>query len=290
MDYHDDISEVKRDILNIGKQNFIIVTGGIGDFLSINYFLSFGNKINIIFISKQSSKLKYLFNFYYPEKKYYSLYFNFSLINRPGFENTQELYKYFPNLNHIFVLNISEYFRVIRSKYLKVMPNKILTEIVKKDIKQIYNIPDMFAVINPYTEDIRINCIKCNFIHKGIYRCGLSRNFINDDYTNVFNFLKEKKIPGVIISIIPIDIPNNYKDNIINLSTSKIDIIDCIEIVKQCDYFFGIDSLFSVIASKNLHKNNIYIKCNNKHGINNKDIYWFPNKNINLQSFINIKY
>ena len=69
-----------------------------------------------------------------------------------------------------------------------------------------------------------------------------------------------------------------------------MDIIDCIELVKQCSYFFGIDSFFSVIASKLLPSNNIYVKCNNHHGYNNKDIYWFPNKNINLQSFINIKY
>ena len=69
-----------------------------------------------------------------------------------------------------------------------------------------------------------------------------------------------------------------------------MDIIDCIELVKQCSYFFGIDSFFSVIASKLLPSNNIYVKCNNNHGHNNKDIYWFPNKNIILQSFINIKY
>ena len=31
---------------------------------------------------------------------------------------------------------------------------------------------------------------------------------------------------------------------------------------------------------------NLYVKCNNNHGHNYKDIYWYPNKNINLQSLI----
>jgi len=78
--------------------------------------------------------------------------------------------------------------------------------------------------------------------------------------------------------------------NIINLSNNQTSIFDCIELVKQCSYFFGIDGMLSVIASKLLPINNIYIKCNNKHAHNNKDVYWYPNRDINLQSFINIKY
>jgi len=61
-------------------------------------------------------------------------------------------------------------------------------------------------------------------------------------------------------------------------------------LVKQCKYFFGVDSVFSVIASKILKRDSIYIKCNNHNAYNNKHIYWFPNKNINVGSYINIKY
>jgi hypothetical protein len=291
MNSYNDISEIKRDILYINQPNFIIVTGGVGDFLTLDYFFSFGNTKNIIFISNQSLKLKHLFNFYYPEKKHYSLYFNFSLINKPGFNSTDELLSFFPELHDIRVVNISEYFPLIRTSYLIVMTNTIISKIIKKDIKHIYRIPDNFALISPYTQDINIHCIKCNILHSHLSKCGLSRNFVCRDYTNIFDFLKEKKITGVIISIIPINIPDKYKDfDIINLSHSKIDIIDCIEIVKQCGYFFGIDSFLSVIASKILPQNNIYIKCNNLHGLINKDVYWFPNKNINLQRFIDIKY
>jgi hypothetical protein len=289
---YDSISTVYNDIVIYGKDNFIIVTGGIGDFLTVNYFLSYGKEKNIIFISKQSLKLKKIFTFYYPEKKKYALYFNFSLIDKPGFTTNEELLSFFPKLKIIDALYISEYFPLIRNHFLTIQNNKILTEIVKNNIRDVFNIPEIFAIINPYTEDNRINCINCNVIHKGICSsCNLTRNFVYEDYINIFNFLKEKKILGVIISVIPITIPNSFKDiNIINLSLTVINIIDCIELVKQCSYFFGIDSVFSVIASKILQSNNIYVKCNNQHGHNNKDIYWFPNKNINLQSFINIKY
>ena len=288
---YDSISTVNHDILTYGKDNFIVVTGGIGDFLTINYFLSYGDQKNIIFISKQSLKLKKIFTFYYPEKKFYAIYFNFSSIGKPGFTNNKELLKFYPKLNIINSVHISDYFPLIRNYKLTIQNNKILTEIVKNNIRNVFNIPEIFAIINPYTEDNRINCINCNIIHKNINSCKLTRNFIYKDYINIFNFLKKKKITGVIISVVPITIPNEFENiRVINLSLTKMDIIDCIELVKQCSYFFGIDSFFSVIASKLLPSNNIYVKCNNNHGHNNKDIYWFPNKNIILQSFINIKY
>jgi hypothetical protein len=289
---HDKLIHVLNDVKNIGEKNFIIVTGGIGDFLTINYYLSFGDNINIIFISKQSLRLKRLFYFYYPSKKFYSLYFDFSLIKKPGFDRTDELIKFFPLLKNIKTVNIPEYFSLIREKkLLKIVDDNILTKIFKKDIRNVFNIPENYAIINPYTEDNRIYCTKCDIIHQGLTNCGLTRNFVLNDYKNIFCFLKEKNITGVIISVLPINIPDDHiSNNLINLSNNKIDIIDCIELVKQCDYFFGIDSVFSVIASKILPPNNIYVKCNNTNGYNNKDLYWFPNKNINLQSYININY
>lgn len=187
------------------------------------------------------------------------------------------------------IINISEHFPLIRNMIKtdkNINNNFIINNNLIKDTKEKFNIPEIFAIINPYTEDDRIHCINCNFIHKGIQPCGLTRNFIDKDYVNILNFLYKKNITGVIISIQPIYLKKFKNINIINLSLSKLDIVDCIELVKQSTYFFGIDSFFSVIASKILHHNNIYVKCNNNNGHINKDIYWYPNKNINLQSLI----
>ena len=291
MDTHNSLMEILSDIVEFGKNNFIIVTGGIGDFLTVDYFFLYTYKKNIIFISKQSLKLRNVLNFYKKkDKNFYSLYYDFSLINKPGFDNSDELINVFPFFKNINIVNISEQFQLIR-KIIKtkknINNNFIINNNLIKDIKEKFNIPEIFAIINPYTEDNRIHCINCNFIHKGLQSCGLTRNFISTDYVNIFKFLEEKNITGVIISIQPIYLKDSFENiNIINLSLSKLDIIDCIELVKQCTYFFGVDSFFSVIASKILHHNNIYVKCNNNHGHNYKDIYWYPNKNINLQSLI----
>ena len=293
METHNDIKDVLLDIETFGEDTFIIITGGIGDFLTIDKFYSFSEKKNIIFITKQSLILKNILQFYNKTNKFYSLYFDFALIGKPGFDNTNEMISFFPKLKNINTINISGYFPLIRNliNSNNVASYNFLSNKTIINVKHKFKIPECFALINPYTEDTRIHCIKCKNPHKGKQKCKITRNFVNTDYSNIFNFLKNKQIVGVIISIIPIQIPDMYKDiNIINLSYNKLSIIECIELTKQCNYFFGIDSLFSVISCSFLPCDNIYIKCNNKHGYKNKDLYWYPYKDINLQRFINIKY
>lgn len=293
MELHNNIKEVLLDIKTFGVNKFVIITGGIGDFLTIDYFFPYSETKNIIFITKQSLKLRKILGFYNKKNKFYSLYFNFDLFGKPGFDHSHELIKFFPALKNIKTINISEYFPLIRNliNSKNITGKNMLFTKTSIDIKQKFNVPEYFALINPYTEDFRLNCIHCNQIHNGRQQCRLTRNYVDTDYSNVFNFLKTKQIVGVIISITPIIIPDMYKDvNIINLSYNKLSIIDCIELTKQCNYFFGIDSVFSVIACKCLPRDHIYIKCNHSHGYNNKDIYWYPHKDIHLQRFINIKY
>jgi Tfp pilus assembly protein PilZ len=292
MELHNVINDVLLDINTFGVNKFIIITGGIGDFLTIDYFFSFSEKHNIIFITTQSLKLKTILQFYNKTNKFYSLYFDFSLIGKPGFDKTIELFKFFPELKNIKTINITEYFPLIRNliNSKKVIGYNMLFNETIIDIKNKFNIPDKFALINPYTEDTRLHCIKCKKPHNGKQKCRLTRNFVNTDYVNVFNFLKKTQIIGVIISITPIHIPDMYKDiNVINLSYNNLSIIDCIELSKQCTYFFGIDSLFAIIVSKILPGQNIYIKCNNNNGFNNKELYWYPFNNITHGRFINCK-
>lgn len=293
--FHDTIKTLLSDVVKYGKQNFIIFTGGIGDFLTIDIFFLFSKYKNIIFISNQSLLLKKILYFYKDKintNKYYSLYFNFSLIQKPGFNTTNELLKYFPILKNINIINISDYFPIIRkinlTNNLNMKNSNIFFKKVENNIKDNFHIPEKFALINPYTEDNKINCIECKYLHTKNNSCRLTRNFISEDYLNIINFLKKNNITGVIISIKSIYIPIVCSEvEIINLS-NKLKIEECIELVKKCNYFFGIDGAFSVIASKILPPNNIYVKCNNKNGYDNKDIYWYPNKNINLQRFITI--
>jgi len=276
------------------KEKYIIILGGIGDFLTINYIYNFAENNNIIFISKQSLILKKLLkSISIFKNKYFSIYFDFDTINKPGFNCSLELLEHFPQLSMIPIINIGEYFPKIRENYIQQPSNK-LKDICKfthqkliHNIKLKFNLPDNIVFISPFTEDNRVNCIKCNVIHSTNSNCIYTRNFVGIDYHNTCVFLKNRNLIGVIISLTEIVIPENIrKQNLfINLS-KKTTLLEGIEILKTCKYYVGIDTLFSVIASKILSKNNIFIKCNNKHAYDYQDIYYFPQQNLNINSFI----
>jgi len=280
------------------KKKYVIITGGIGDFLALDYIYKFSRINNIIFISSQSLKLKQLLkDIPLYQNKYFAINFNFKKINKPGFDCSSELIHYIPlisNFSNIKIINISDYFPKIRNNIniLKNNPqnwgSKIMNIKLINNIKERFNLPNNIVFISPITEDNRINCIKCNNTHtlfnsKG---CILTRNFIENDYIATSNFLKQNNLIGVIVSSMNINIPQYMDQNIfINLST-KTTLLECIEILKISKYYIGIDGLFSIIASKIINKKNIFIKSNNKHLYNNKDIYYFPHKNLNISSFI----
>jgi hypothetical protein len=287
---HDNLNDILSKIEN-NENKYIIVTGGIGDFLTIEYFFSLSKKYNIIFVSKQSTCLKSLMYSYKLPNKYYSLNFNFELIGKPGFNDSSELLKYFPEFEKIKIVNISNYFLIIKNiitKNKKINTNSIFfNNKINEYIKNKYNIPDNFVLMCPYTEDSRIDCIKCNIIHKQISTCKLTRNFIVDDYVTILNFCKKKYLFCLIISPILINIPEKYNNSkIINLS-GKTSLFESIEISKMCTFYMGIDSFLTVILSKIKESNKIYIKCNNNHGRTYKNVYWFPHKDIKLYETIN---
>jgi hypothetical protein len=298
MDEYDDINTLLStyDSKPINeKKKYIIVTGGIGDFIALDYIYKFSVLNNIIFISSQSIKLRNLLKqIPFLKNEYYALYFDFKLINKPGFDNNQQLFTYFPllNNNHIKTINISDYFPKIKTHLLRFhkLGCAITHRKIIEDIKLKFNLPENLVFITPFTEDNRIDCIKCNKIHTftNKKKCTLTRNFINYDYLNTINFLKNNNLIGVIISSTYIEIPEGIDKNLfINLSNSTT-LLEAIEILKISKYYIGIDGLFSIVASKILDKNNIFIKSNNKHLYRWKHVYYLPN-NGNISSFINFK-
>jgi|688.fasta_scaffold90150_2 hypothetical protein len=311
MDEHDDLNYIINIYKNepVSEQNkYIIVTGGIGDFIALDYLYNFSKLNNIIFISKQSLTIKKLLNnvdyfkllnnenFQLYKNKYFSVYFDFKIINKPGFNDLNEIIKHIPLVNEIAnikVINISDYFPYIKKNinnfYLKsnIYGSKIVSKKIILDIKDKFCLPDNIVFINPYTEDNRVNCIKCNIIHSGINKCRLTRNFLNTDYENIYNFLKNNNLFGVIISSKEIIVPSEFSNLFINLSC-KTTLLESIEILKVCNYYIGIDGLFSIVASKIFSEDKIFIKSNNKHLYENSMVYYFPKNKVNINSFIKI--
>jgi hypothetical protein len=113
-----------------------------------------------------------------------------------------------------------------------------------------------------------------------------SRNFTKIDFNGTYKILKNNNLIGVIISNKQVAIDDSMNDHFINLST-KTTLLESIEIMKKCKFYIGIDSLFSIIASKIFNSRNIYIKSNNQGFYINKNIYCFPRgKPINPCNFI----
>lgn len=78
MDTHNTLEEVLSNIIEFGKNNFIIVTGGIGDFLTVDSFFLYTCTKNIIFITKQSLQLRNVLNFY--KKKMIKNFIQYTMI------------------------------------------------------------------------------------------------------------------------------------------------------------------------------------------------------------------
>ena len=101
-------------------------------------------------------------------------------------------------------------------------------------------------------------------MHTETNNCIVTRNFTIKDYYNTESILKSNKMIGVIVTDVESILPDKIKDSFINLS-GKTSIEESIEIMKACHGYIGIDSFLSVFATKIFDKNNVIIKCYNKH-------------------------
>jgi hypothetical protein len=288
-----------NDIIVFMKHNrdkiYAYVICGVGDFICIDYFLYFKN-IHFIFVSKSSLLLKTLLMETEKHNKnntrHFAVYFNFDILNRPGFSNVNEMFNYVPNLK---ILNTISKIKIVDIKLFhhikkNIINTKINIQLYNQNnrflkttycnVKQQFSLPDNIFLICPYTRDNRVDCILCNNKHTEIYNCIATRNFTINDYYNTEKILTKNKMIGVIVTDMQYNLPDSINNSFINLS-GKTSIEESIEILKSCHGYIGIDSFLSVVASKIFDNNNVFIKCYNKHGYDWKDLYWYENIEIN---------
>ena len=292
-----------NDVINYVKLNknkkYAFVICGVGDFICIDYFLNFKD-IHFIFVSKSSLLLKTLLMETEKNKndlrlQHFAVYFNFDILNRPGFNDVNEMFERLPDLK---ILNKISQLHVVDIKLFKCIQNIIncnpKIEALNKnnrflkttycDLKK-FNLPDNIILICPYTQDNRVQCILCDKMHTETNNCIVTRNFTIKDYYNTESILKSNKMIGVIVTDVESILPDKIKDSFINLS-GKTSIEESIEIMKACHGYIGIDSFLSVFATKIFDNSNVIIKCYNKHGYEWKDVYWYP-LNLKLNNFKN---
>jgi hypothetical protein len=293
-----------NDVINYVKLNknkkYAFVICGVGDFICIDYFLNFKD-IHFIFVSKSSLLLKTLLMETEKNNKsnirHFAVYFNFDILNRPGFNDTNEMFERLPYLK---LLNKISQINVVDIKLFKYIQNIIncnpKIEALNKnnrflnktycDVKKKFNLPENIMLICPYTQDNRVQCILCDKMHTETNDCIATRNFTIKDYYDTESILKSNKMIGVIVSEAQyINLPDETKKSFIDL-TGKTSIQESLEILKLSSGYIGIDSFLSVFATKIFDNNNVIIKCYNKHGYEWKDVYWYP-LNLKLNNFKN---
>ena len=289
---YDNVNYVINYVQLNKNKKYAFVICGVGDFICIDYFLNFKD-IHFIFVSKSSLLLKSLSmkteKYNKSNIRHFAVYFNFDILNRPGFNDTNEMFERLPYLkilNKISQINVVDInlFKHIRQNIINCNPkiealnkNNRFLKTTYCDVKKKFNLPENIMLICPYTQDNRVQCILCDKMHTETNNCIATRNFTIKDYYNTESILKSNKMIGVIVTDVESILPDEIKDSFINLS-GKTSIEESIEILKACHGYIGIDSFLSIIATKIFDNNNVIIKCYNKHAYNWKDIYWHPFK------------
>lgn len=287
---YNNIYDMSRYMKKNKNKKYAFVICGVGDFICIDYFLNFKD-IHFIFVSKSSLLLKTLLM--KTEKddkshvKHFAVYFNFDILNRPGFNDANEMFECVPdlkllkNITQINVVDIN-LFKHIRQNIINCNPkiealnknNRFLKK-THCDVKNKFNLPENIILVCPYTQDNRVDCILCDKLHIETYNCKATRNFTTIDYYNTESILKKNKMIGVIVTDVESILPDEIKDSFINLS-GKTSIEESIEILKASHGYIGIDSFLSIVASKIFASNDVTIKSNNKHAYNWEKVYWYP--------------
>lgn len=128
-----------------------------------------------------------------------------------------------------------------------------------------FNLPDNYVVIVPDSANKAFN-----------------RQFTGSDWGETTRFLVKNKLMGVILRVDGPTIPDH--PCFIDL-TGKTSLIESIEILKAAKGYIGIDSCLSVLAAK-LFDRILAVKSVNSHLTRWKEIYYAPKKDF---SFINQK-
>lgn len=291
--YFNDIYYKNRSITNKNVNRSILITGGIGDFFTLDFFYDLSIFHNYYIIAPQCEIIKGLIVKLYNKNNddidilncktigYECFFTKGDILNCNKIDNMiKERLKDYEDYG-IFV-KFPEIKQILRYYNNLKYNTSILKQI--RDISHL-NLPDKYYVICPYTDNYVFDCIKCNRIHESICELtGNRRNFIKRDWDNTLTYLEKNGLIGVIIGNKKV---SNIRSNwIIDLEGQTL-FEESIEIMRNGNGYIGIDSCFSVIACYLFHKNNIYIKATNKHAYNYKELYFY-NKEEWIEPKLNI--
>jgi hypothetical protein len=246
------------------------LTGGIGDFIAIESFMSDTqrNSITQVFLATRAHKsIKAILEAapIFPNlEKLVSLHDNwqkvFCVVSYDQLKSLSLTERW--NIDFSIVpKNIIDYsiwfvFQEIKSGRRKYNPSNLFKHKLA-DISH-FNLPSDYAFIQPYSPNDRQ---------------GGNRDFTKSEWNATLFRLKQLGLKGVVVLNSDDYVPND--PNLINL-TNKTSVVEAIEIAKQCSEFIGVDSCFAALVCKFLPDSNITIKTVNEHYLLNQMIYCSP--------------
>ena len=274
------VSTVKRDrpsrpIRAKSNRPFtsVFISGGIGDVIAVESFLSDEEKENLTTIFYATNKRPFLEELFksttsFPNlKNHINVWEDFSKFW--CFYSVEDFIKKcrdcrvpFNSKIHLSKdLSILKVFEEIKLGTLKYNESSFL----KNQLIDVnaYNLPQNYLVILPYSTDKRIR----------------NRDFDSNDWEAILMTLKESGMKGIVINSEKEPIPES--DLLIDLS-QKTSLIQAIEILKTSRGYFGIDSWMSVLAAKLFDYPNLQIKSHNEHCYSNSPFYYAPKTNFNF--------
>lgn len=261
------VPPVVRKQFPLAPDNGILLTGGIGDIITLESFFTEEQRQSlktIYYATRAQRRAQELFASLkcYPSlQAHVILWDDFSKIF--AFHNKKECQSYLhakrslpPNWNGIADWSIQARFTQINNGNLRYNGSSLLKQKLC-DVGS-FQLPEKYVAICPYTINDKRNP---------------NRDFDDQDWLNVIDQLRIMGMHGVVLNIGSDRVPNDT--SLINL-TNKTSILQSVEILKGAKGYIGIDSCLSVLAAKLFDPPFLFIKTQNAHCLNYKHIYYAP--------------
>lgn len=270
----------------------LFIACGIGDWFAITNKLSkeeINNTETIYWATRQEKLLRPLANIFFPNlKNHITLCDTFTesedlnknpndvrLINRFCVHSMEDLVNRFPLKNPlpnepILDLNLSKVAHEFKKGIRKYNPPDIylggnLSMLGSIEADQYLNSKGLgekeFVFIHPWSDNQRYE----------------DRDFTERDCEAVVSFCEKRKIPGLVINkskdLFPI------KSEYIIDGTNDTDLYTSLELVKQCKYFIGCSSSFSVFSAMVKDRNEMFVKASDGVRLSWNQFYYSPHRN-----------
>ena len=273
------LSHYKKSFRNILD---ILLTGGVGDFIAMESFFSEYEEKSIrhvFYATRAQKEISTLFDALpnYNIEKHITCFDRFN-VKLPYLKSIEDLHRF----TKIRLPGVSDYsiikkFKDIRNNQYKNHNSSFLKYELVKDIRNKFNLPPQYIVVQPCTRASyrksqwrELPPHKWNFLLSN--RLCQTGPLLQGRRLKVINplglpTLDHQKI--VILNVEDCQIP--YDKDIINL-TNKTTLIESIEILKNANGYFGVNSALSVLAAKLFTRDRLYIHGKTK----NMDVYYYP--------------